>query len=888
MFIILAPLCAFAEQESEEPSLFPISPKIEIEKGASALIPVKNVSRFLSVNPRIASAQKISAESLSVTATGLGATFIHIWDERGRSTVRIEVKQKGAKARAERQKKIAEERLVESFKAKYWFDFESIFSRPDEPNVAKYRYTRHYHNLAVNGETPLGDVDSNFRFEDRNEGKELTEAAVYLKNKDFDLTLGDNYGDFSPLTLPYIRSQGVNLKSSVYDNMGYNLIWGATGKRLWGSKISNLGQLSGYFSGIRTNISPNKQTSVSATLLRSNGLQDRVSKYVRAVGGNFNLDGFIFDGEYSFAERGNAWQTESELKVDRFSLKGAYRDIDPSYETVTAGVGYKGQKGVYLTSSFYPFEFLTLSTGYDYYLNRLLPNAAEPSQYNTNFVSSLDLNLPWQAKFSGSIWYRDRLGELYPSVYQGQTYRISRSFKIFGRDIDPYFSFMPSAYEAVSSQERNYKDKMTSIGVRARLFRFLSLNLQEQRDIRRYTWDAFKATPRRFKAGLVFNSQIARSPLNAMVKLDYQRDKDVVSRGSIFSGEKIVSGEAKFSYKPSKDFECYIRGKIQHIKGVINKDLDRVETEVFAGASYLMDTGFRWQPSGIVAGAVFKDINGNGIRDEGEPGVAGARIFVNKNTSAFTDAGGKYIIKGVKGVDAGVTLDVSTIAKGYVCTDANPKSLVIESGKISEANFGIFTKSDINGIVFNDLNENGIFDETDFGVPNVLISLQGSRFTVTDSSGYYYFKGIPPGEYNIILKAETLPSGYLPKGPAGIKITALEGEAYRRDFAVFALRSIMGKVFVDSNYNGLFEDGESGVADVEMRCGSQVALTGKDGSYVLKNLSAGEQKIEMSEKTIPDSCRPEAQNYKIVTLAPQGEIKRDVDFAVISERTGPN
>ena len=41
----------------------------------------------------------------------------------------------------------------------------------------------------------------------------------------------------------------------------------------------------------------------------------------------------------------------------------------------------------------------------------------------------------------------------------------------------------------------------------------------------------------------------------------------------------------------------------------------------------------------MVAGTVFRDLNGNGIRDPGEAGIAGSRIFVDLNGDGIWERG---------------------------------------------------------------------------------------------------------------------------------------------------------------------------------------------------------------------------------------------------------
>ncbi|MCY2924643.1 MAG: hypothetical protein NT031_04265 [Planctomycetota bacterium] len=74
---------------------------------------------------------------------------------------------------------------------------------------------------------------------------------------------------------------------------------------------------------------------------------------------------------------------------------------------------------------------------------------------------------------------------------------------------------------------------------------------------------------------------------------------------------------------------------------------------------------------GAVRGWVFVDYNGNGVRDPGEPGLAGVTVNVGSGRSAVTDANGFYLIptRGAIAV-ARVSLDLNTVPATYSASHA--------------------------------------------------------------------------------------------------------------------------------------------------------------------------------------------------------------------------
>ena len=66
----------------------------------------------------------------------------------------------------------------------------------------------------------------------------------------------------------------------------------------------------------------------------------------------------------------------------------------------------------------------------------------------------------------------------------------------------------------------------------------------------------------------------------------------------------------------------------------------------------------------------------------------------------------------------------------------------------------------IGGYVYLDVNDNGIMDAPELALPNVPVTLTGQaeRTVLTDANGWYEFRDLPPGQYDVL---ETQPSAFL-------------------------------------------------------------------------------------------------------------------------------
>ena len=181
-------------------------------------------------------------------------------------------------------------------------------------------------------------------------------------------------------------------------------------------------------------------------------------------------------------------------------------------------------------------------------------------------------------------------------------------------------------------------------------------------------------------------------------------------------------------------------------------------------------------------------------------------------------------------------------------------------------------------MIFNDITMDGKRDDEDYDVRDIRLTLDDGSVAYTDMRGYYRFDYVKEGERTLKLDPASLPLNLLPLSVSKKIVVVEEGKSYEEEFALYALRTVIGTVFVDENGNGIFEAGEEGVADVEVSIGDNITLTDDMGRFFLKKLKSGMHKIEMDITTIPEGYGIVGDAFKEITLAPIGEIKEDVDF----------
>ncbi|MBI1913170.1 MAG: carboxypeptidase regulatory-like domain-containing protein [Planctomycetes bacterium] len=291
---------------------------------------------------------------------------------------------------------------------------------------------------------------------------------------------------------------------------------------------------------------------------------------------------------------------------------------------------------------------------------------------------------------------------------------------------------------------------------------------------------------------------------------------------------------------------------------------------------------------------VWQDLNGNGIQDEGEPGVPGVSVEVfdangNLVALATTDSNGLYQFTGLtpgsyfvhfllvpgqqftlpnQGSDPyfGSAVNPATGCTAPFTLISGQSNLTVNAGLIANPALSPATLGDF---VWNDANDNGLQDAGELGVAGVHVSLfdpQGDLVdsTQTASNGLYQFTGLVPGSYYVRF---TLPSGYL-FSPPHLGTDAIDsdpdmtGRTASFTLAAGASRTTLDAglvpnpggntsgtignfVWRDTNRNGIQDAGEMGVQGVQLQLydglGTLIAtvLTDATGQYQFTAVAPG-------------------------------------------------
>lgn len=176
-----------------------------------------------------------------------------------------------------------------------------------------------------------------------------------------------------------------------------------------------------------------------------------------------------------------------------------------------------------------------------------------------------------------------------------------------------------------------------------------------------------------------------------------------------------------------------------------------------------------------ISGLTFHDANQNGVRDIGEPGIAGLTIFIDSNINGQLDAGEVSVVSSndkfyTPSINETGQYNFSHLASGTyqlveVVSDEltgtpisnRTHTITITSENVTNANFANnYRPSEIHGVVFDDTNHNHAWDDHEFARPGVRVYIDANRNgakddgeleTITDSQGQYAFVNLATGAY---------------------------------------------------------------------------------------------------------------------------------------------
>ncbi len=325
-----------------------------------------------------------------------------------------------------------------------------------------------------------------------------------------------------------------------------------------------------------------------------------------------------------------------------------------------------------------------------------------------------------------------------------------------------------------------------------------------------------------------------------------------------------------------------------------------------------LDQDFGYHPQGAIGDTVWVDINGDGVQDAGEEGIAGVTVTLTlpdgTTVTTTTDAEGNYLFSDLPPGDYTVAVDVSTADATALAADYpgltpagleaifdadggndSSSTLTLTPGATNlDQDFGFKPLGSIGDTVWVDLNGDGVQDAGEHGIEGATVTLtlpDGSTMTTTtDADGKYLFAGLAPGDYTVTVDVSTADAAALAADHPGFTPDALNaifdadggtdstsaltlaaGENnIDQDFGFTAGGAITGNVSEDTTGDGAADTGIPGVTlELLDTTGNPVinpitgqpftVVTNSNGDYAFTGVPPGDYRVRQIQPAGYDS-----------------------------------
>jgi hypothetical protein len=188
----------------------------------------------------------------------------------------------------------------------------------------------------------------------------------------------------------------------------------------------------------------------------------------------------------------------------------------------------------------------------------------------------------------------------------------------------------------------------------------------------------------------------------------------------------------------------------------------------------------------------------------------------------------------------------------------------------------------IEGVVFNDLDRNGSYDDGEKGVAHVRVTLDAERSAEVDADGRYVFKNVPAGPHAITIDERSVPAWWDIGARTTTIVEVVKRHTATSSFPLVQLGRLRGRVVVRHWTGSAPVEPQSAPGTnviLMLNDGLRLTMTDADGEFEFSGLPAGEYRVHIDTSSLPTLWTPVMPNLRTIALEP-GAAVSGIEFIV--------
>ncbi|MBT0653284.1 SdrD B-like domain-containing protein [Geomobilimonas luticola] len=505
-------------------------------------------------------------------------------------------------------------------------------------------------------------------------------------------------------------------------------------------------------------------------------------------GAKVNNSIFLLDGSYRLAEsvrlmgeyRQNFY-TLNGKSVNDWAMKAGpvvtlphgtfelnYRRVGPDFLFVAENLQpERDVEGVFASLDYRPHQNLSVYTSFDWNRNNLENNTALPAidtisaliggYFFHPTLPSLNLRFSLMDKNSRAA---------IPTPTDSRGYNLYLETMKAYRVVTPYLRLQGEILDDAASPLNSAKTGTVTAGLRVTPLNNLNFYVEGEEQVRNADSGPTTTTVRT-RGGITF---IPLPNLSGYADGEFSTVKDNTTSGasqknySINGGVMItlphqfyLNGDIRYNSSQIENFTSTNASILQFTLGLTRRF---GWGEGAGGPVSGQGTGVALAEVGDIEGYVYQDLNHNGKRDPGEPGLPHVTVFLEDNSKAVTDKEGRYRFSNAAAGIHIVKLNERELdASINLLADAS-RRVEVKLRETTHVDYPVSYSGSLKGKVLIDANDNSVADGADTPLPDILVYLADSRTnTFSDADGNFALENLLPGRYEVRIDTTGLPEG---------------------------------------------------------------------------------------------------------------------------------